>query len=128
MGQTLIEFISIFGTPLDYKSTEDIDTVEITRTGKFIIPSIETFKVEFLNPRDKLFVTFKMGDNEAVHYSTEKNYADFYSECQSQLKLRSDEAIKLVIRIEKKNVNDTISIYNSGDFCTYNGTDKVHQR
>lgn len=119
MGQTLIEFISIFGTPLDYKSTEDIDTVEITRTGKFIIPSIETFKVEFLNPRDKLFLTFKMGDNEAVHYSTEKNYADFYSECQSQLKLRSDEAIKLVIRIEKKNVNDTISIYNSGDFCTY---------
>lgn len=119
MGQTLIEFLSLFGTGLKYTSSEDINAVEIICTEEFSLPSTETFNADFLNSRDKLFLSFTMGDNDAINYFSGKSYADFYTECLDQLKFKSDETIKLVIRIDKNNINSTISIYNTGDFCAY---------
>lgn len=118
MAQTLIDFLSLFGGSYNIKR-EDIDSVLIAITDDFSIPLAQDFITVFLNGRDRIFVTFQMGENDPIVYTTGKEYSEFLENCNSQLAIQEDEIIELSIKIEKKNIENVISIYSFKDFASY---------
>ena len=118
MAQTLIDFLSLFGESYNVER-EDFDSVMIGITDDFPIPPVQDFITDFLNGRDKIFMTFQMGDNEPIVYTMGKEYGAFVEECNDQIKLRESEDLKLEIKINKKNIDNVISIYSFVAFAKY---------
>ena len=118
MAQTLTDFLSLFGGKHNVER-EDLDSVAICITGDSSIPPVQDFIIDFLNSRDRIFVTFQMGDNEPIVYTPGKQYSEFVSNTRRQLDIREGERLSVNIKIEKKNVENVISIYSFRAFVSY---------
>lgn len=118
MAQTLTDFLSLFGEKHNIER-EDFDSVIICITDDLSIPPVQDFITDFLNHRDKIFVTFQMGDNDPIVYTLGKQYSEFVSNTRRQLDIREGEQLSVKIKIEKKNVENVISIYSFRAFASY---------
>lgn len=101
MAQTLTDFLSLFGEKHNIER-EDFDSVIICITDDLSIPPVQDFITDFLNRRDKIFVTFQMGDNDPIVYTPGKQYSEFVSNTRRQLDIREGEQLSVKIKIEKK--------------------------
>jgi hypothetical protein len=110
---SLSNFLALFS----YEKKESRETFEEV----FIKLSTDTFKelnasafnrsLQFINPRDKLNLSFIVGENDPVDYYSEGDADEFVSEVQRKLSNRDDEEIEIIITINKTISKGVLSIY-----------------
>lgn len=112
--------------------TEDVTSVEYSceasETQTVSKEQID-LAVNLISERDTLSIFITIGESDAIIYSSsENNYTDFDRELRTQINLKEDEdSIIFKVRINKRRVDNQISIYNTNTFEDYLGTLTLEQ-
>ena len=74
-----------------------------------------------LSESDSLTVSIKIGDTDAIGFSSSNNNSDFFNSlsAKSRLAVYKDEQISITIQINKTCVNNTIAVYSLSHFADY---------
>ncbi len=131
--ESLEKIVKLFTA--DYRITlasEDFTLARIIcQTNNVTIPDIARLKdgIENIGIQDSLSIYIKISENEAdIFSSTKSNYSEFLQELGTSLSQKEGgELIKITIDINKKKVNEFLSLYSIDLFCAYLGELNLQQ-
>lgn len=106
----------------DVKISEQFDELKIvlkSETYKKLDAFTFVSALDFLNPRDKIHISFVVDEGEPVDYYSDDNSDEFLSELDGKLSVIEDEKIEITIRVIKSIIDGTISIYSYSDFLIF---------
>lgn len=118
---SLTQFLTLFQYN-DIEITERFNEVKIgfTTSKPTRLKHIEfEAALNFLNPRDKLHLSFIVDGGDPIDFYSGANVTEFLVDVNGKIALLEDEEIKIIIKISKHNANGIISIYAYTEFLVF---------
>ena len=124
MDSSIFDFLKIFSSDSSNPTIEENFTGLIVKTNgnNFQCPLLNELseKIVFLNKRDKLKISIKIGSsNPVIFYSGNNNLNDFIANCHNAQSITDKSNYSSEIEITKEIQNNIISVYSLCDFYEY---------